>query len=347
MGSKEPPGWLEENIFGPFFALVAAAIKWWWYQKWDPSLFFSSPSRQKREQIWRSSWSILSNIFPRFFFWAEPQRLMPIWDRSFKAKCDKDQVSRIRQDWACLPLDRKGPEMGSASYFIAHAVYVAQFDPLNPNCVFLISVIYCGPTEWRFERRRGSSSDRKNTIRHLIQMMAIHEEVPDSPDVEEEAPDFEAEMKGIPNEFKDLYRDEELIQILIDLIHTAADLDILDFQEFCKHLDTPKPMWSKTQATTGKHKPVYWEDGSTTLETTGRNRDISYKIRTRPTNLWRIEVSIASRVFQYWCRSGWLILHENAMAPCLFDQDRRIELRQETNTNGSSRFWPSIEHRCL
>ncbi|TRY70868.1 hypothetical protein TCAL_10311 [Tigriopus californicus] len=118
-------------------------------------------------------------------------------------------------------------------------------------------VIYCGPTEWRFERRRGSSSDRKNTIRHLIQMMAIHEEVPDSPDVEEEAPDFEAEMKGIPNEFKDLYRDEELIQILIDLIHTAADLDILDFQEFCKHLDTPKPMWSKTQATTGKHKPVY------------------------------------------------------------------------------------------
>ena len=37
-------------------------------------------------------------------------------------------------------------------------------------------MIYCGPTEWRFERRRGSSMDRKNTVRHLIQMMAITEE---------------------------------------------------------------------------------------------------------------------------------------------------------------------------
>ena len=37
-------------------------------------------------------------------------------------------------------------------------------------------MIYCGPTEWRYERRRGSSIDRKNTVRHLIQMMAITEE---------------------------------------------------------------------------------------------------------------------------------------------------------------------------
>ena len=36
-------------------------------------------------------------------------------------------------------------------------------------------MIYCGPKEWRFERRRGSSIDRKNTVRHLIQMMAITE----------------------------------------------------------------------------------------------------------------------------------------------------------------------------
>ena len=35
---------------------------------------------------------------------------------------------------------------------------------------------------------------------------------------------------GIPPEFADLYKDEELTQTLIDLIHTAADLDILDFQ---------------------------------------------------------------------------------------------------------------------
>ena len=130
-------------------------------------------------------------------------------------------------------------------------------------------MIYCGPTEWRIERRRGSSSDRKNTIRHLIQMMAITEEntAPDSPDViEEEAdnvPKFvgedakDADLKGIPAEFRDLYKDVELSQLLVDLIKSAADLDILDFQEFCKHLDTPKPMWSKTQATTGKHIPVY------------------------------------------------------------------------------------------
>jgi len=39
-----------------------------------------------------------------------------------------------------------------------------------------ISVVYCGPNEWRFDGRRGSSFDRKNTIRHLIQMMAITEE---------------------------------------------------------------------------------------------------------------------------------------------------------------------------
>ena len=35
--------------------------------------------------------------------------------------------------------------------------------------------------EWRFERRRGSSIDRKNTVRHLIQMMAITEEGASSP----------------------------------------------------------------------------------------------------------------------------------------------------------------------
>lgn len=64
-------------------------------------------------------------------------------------------------------------------------------------------------------------------------------------------------IHAIPAEFQPLYKDEELTQNLIDLIHTAADLDILDFEEFCKNIGTPKPMWSKTQATTGKHIPVY------------------------------------------------------------------------------------------
>ena len=49
-----------------------------------------------------------------------------------------------------------------------------QFSFTNHRILFS-SVIYCGPMEWRFERRRGSSVDRKNTVRHLIQMMAITE----------------------------------------------------------------------------------------------------------------------------------------------------------------------------
>lgn len=115
-----------------------------------------------------------------------------------------------------------------------------------------LTVVYCGPTEWRFERRRGSSCDRKNTVRHLIQMMSITE----SHDEENEEDIGEEEM-DIPIEFMDLYNDDELKQILIDLIHSAADLDILDFKEFCRHIDKPKPLWTKTQATTGKHVPVY------------------------------------------------------------------------------------------
>lgn len=112
--------------------------------------------------------------------------------------------------------------------------------------------------EWRFERRRGSSVDRKNTVRHLIQMMAITEEEqggdsPESEDSEEGAEN----AAGIPPEFLELYKDRELTQILVDLMHTAADLDILDFAEFCKNIGNPRPMWTKTQATTGKHIPVY------------------------------------------------------------------------------------------
>lgn len=123
--------------------------------------------------------------------------------------------------------------------------------------IFFFLVVYCGPTEWRFERRRGSSCDRKNTVRHLIQMMSITE----SNDEENEEIDEEnTEDIDVPLEFIDLYNDHELRQTLVDLIHSAADLDILDFKEFCRHIDTPKPSWSKTQATTGKHIPVYWSN---------------------------------------------------------------------------------------
>jgi len=105
--------------------------------------------------------------------------------------------------------------------------------------------------------------DRKNTVRHLIQMMAISEEsehghghAHHEGSAGEGARD-QVRLESIPPEFLELYKDEELTQTLIDLIETANDLDILDFQEFCKHIDKPKPMWSKTQATTGKHIPVY------------------------------------------------------------------------------------------
>ena len=116
-------------------------------------------------------------------------------------------------------------------------------------------VVYCGPTEWRFERRRGSSSERKNTVRHLIQMMSISESGEEPED--EDDKDSSDDNNDIPVEFTDLYNDNELKQVLIDLMHTASDLDILDFKEFCRNIDKPKPACHKTQATTGKHIPVY------------------------------------------------------------------------------------------
>ena len=61
----------------------------------------------------------------------------------------------------------------------------------------------------------------------------------------------------IPHEFEALYNDPELRQNLVDLIETANDLDILDFHEFCRNINNPKPTHYKTKATTGKHIPVY------------------------------------------------------------------------------------------
>ena len=84
--------------------------------------------------------------------------------------------------------------------------------------LLFFAVVYCGPTEWRFERRRGSSVDRKNTIRHLIQMMAITEEELKDADTkstensEEDDEDGGTEFGGIPVEFLDLFNDEELKQ---------------------------------------------------------------------------------------------------------------------------------------
>jgi hypothetical protein len=68
-------------------------------------------------------------------------------------------------------------------------------------------------------------------------MMAITEEALKEADdkseennSEDDDNDEESDFGGIPVEFLDLYNDEELKQTLIDLILTASDLDILDFQ---------------------------------------------------------------------------------------------------------------------
>ncbi|CAB4058024.1 unnamed protein product [Lepeophtheirus salmonis] len=99
-------------------------------------------------------------------------------------------------------------------------------------------VIYCGPGEWRIERN-------EEALLWIARIHALCHSHPGSP----------VEETSIPPEFVDLYNDEPLRNTLIDLIKTAADLDILDFQEFCKHIDTPRPMWTKTQANNWKTYP--------------------------------------------------------------------------------------------
>ena len=81
--------------------------------------------------------------------------------------------------------------------------------------------------------------------------------VNDTDEGDEEHEDETDEESSIPPEFESIYHDPELKQTLVDLIETANDLDILDFQEFVRDINTPKPMYAKTQATTGKHIPVY------------------------------------------------------------------------------------------
>merc|ERR1712029_1062111 len=51
--------------------------------------------------------------------------------------------------------------------------------------------------------------------------------------------------QDIPNEFIDLYNDDELKQVLIDLIHTAADLDIFTSKSSADTLIRPNPLGIK------------------------------------------------------------------------------------------------------
>jgi hypothetical protein len=82
-------------------------------------------------------------------------------------------------------------------------------------------------------------------------MMAITEEALKEADDKSEENNSDndendgSDFGGIPVEFLDLYNDEELKQTLIDLILTASDLDILDFQvTFHKYFLSLKTLWS-------------------------------------------------------------------------------------------------------
>ena len=113
-----------------------------------------------------------------------------------------------------------------------------------------------GPQEFlkmRGTRRRSSSSDRQNTVRHLIQMMSITEEISDSSDE-----DGDEDKENLPTELDLLIKDENLRYYIKELLLTAEDLDILDT---IQPESRPRAgSWDKTRQTTAKYKPVYIEN---------------------------------------------------------------------------------------
>jgi len=112
-----------------------------------------------------------------------------------------------------------------------------------------------GPEEFsktRETRRRSSSSDRQNTVRHLIQMMAITEEMEDSSEDESEA-----EKENLHPELEMFIRDENMSKYTKDLLLTAEDLNILDL---IRPESRPRSSsWDKTKQTTARYKPIYSE----------------------------------------------------------------------------------------
>lgn len=110
-----------------------------------------------------------------------------------------------------------------------------------------------GPLEYknrRDSRRRSSSSDRQNTVRHLVQMMSITEEMNDSSEE-----DADEDKENLPSQLRLFLKDDHLKNYARDLLLTAEDLHILDFIR-------PEPRhrassWDKTKRTTAKYKPNY------------------------------------------------------------------------------------------
>ena len=131
----------------------------------------------------------------------------------------------LQQSFAkIVPIPKKQAKFIKSHFYYEHTVHTKKWTAIPSSCIkykvdvysfsilFSFPVVYCGPTEWRFERRRGSSSDRKNTVRHLMQMMSISES--NHEDEFEEDSD-ENLNQDIPDEFIDLYKDEELRKTLV------------------------------------------------------------------------------------------------------------------------------------
>ena len=122
-------------------------------------------------------------------------------------------------------------------------------------CLVVPIVALFGPQEFskiRDAKRRSSSSDRQNTVRHLIQMMSISEEMDASSE-----DDSEVDKENFPPELEMLIEDENLSNYTKDLLLTAADLEILDFIR--PEYRPRSGSWDKTKQTTAKYKPIYAE----------------------------------------------------------------------------------------
>jgi len=128
-------------------------------------------------------------------------------------------------------------------------------------CVALVIpiVAICGPQDQSEEfptnskksiRRRSSSTDRTNTVRHLIQMMSIKERLDSSS--EEESEDV------IPSEWESLDSDSSLRNSLQSLLCTAQDLKLMDWiLPIGKTSLTRTSSLDNTKMTTGRHRPSY------------------------------------------------------------------------------------------
>ena len=105
------------------------------------------------------------------------------------------------------------------------------------------------------DKRKSASSERGNTIRHLIQMMSITER--DNETNEEEEEDIVS-----PNL---LLRDKKLTEFVRNLLATAENLKILESLPVSSRRKSGR--WAMTRRTTGRYKPTYSTASHSALST--------------------------------------------------------------------------------